>query len=205
MSSGFCGSATRGMTELDREIEYRLGDAKTPFKRMDVFTDDFSPPGTAEASPGQDYRKPSGPYQDKHTDAPARSEDGFVRDPLPGNAKDQKEYDAIDATQQGNYGDNVKKPKDQYPGAKMSEQKIDGPESFHKAMERRLAKGGVCNYSDFDAARMKRFCQKDRGMKFMVEDLHKRNPSQPEDWALKVIFNSEVVGDTPISHEYWDA
>lgn len=63
LSSSFSGSSTRTLNGLNREVESRM---RT--KRLDVFTDDFSPPGTAESSPGQDYTKRDAPYYKPHDD-----------------------------------------------------------------------------------------------------------------------------------------
>lgn len=104
------------MSNFSREVETRLATGKRG-KRLDTFTDDFSPPGTAESSPGANRTKPgtSGGYQKPHDDSPATAEPGFVRAAAAGNAKDQEPLDEIDAQTQRQEG-GIKKPSAQFPG-----------------------------------------------------------------------------------------
>lgn len=139
MSSGFTGGSTRGMSELDHEIEYRLGSIKEPpvnrlqdkLKHMDIFTDEFDPPGEHEQVPGADFNKRSAPYGKAHDDSPARSPNGFIRGSKTpeqdayektlqpaGRADDQIEYDALDEAM-AKYDKAIKDYEDQFPGSTM--------------------------------------------------------------------------------------
>lgn len=62
LSTGFGGASTKGFDSIDREVESRMKRA-----RMDVFTDDFTPPGSFDAFNGGDYSKP-GFIADPHSD-----------------------------------------------------------------------------------------------------------------------------------------
>jgi hypothetical protein len=107
LSSGFAGSTTREMGDFSREVETRMG------KRLDTFTDDFSPPGTAGIVSGQDVRKPG-------------QEDGYAKphdDSRPVASRDftlaaQKEQDAMNTLDRIEHLFNarVKKMDDQFPG-----------------------------------------------------------------------------------------
>jgi hypothetical protein len=126
MSTGYTGSDTRGLSDLDHEIEYRLGSIKEPprnrlqdkLKHMDIFTDEFSPPGAREAAPGANFHKPERPYADSHADQPAAAEPGFVRAAAAGRADDQKEYDSLDEAV-AKYDKAIKDWEDQFPGSTM--------------------------------------------------------------------------------------
>lgn len=98
MSTGFAGGATRKFKSVEHEVESRL-------KRMDVFTDDFSPPGASEKFPGSDFTKRNAPYEDKHTDMAAA-----------GNAREQPVLDEIDQ-QEHDFNAPLKPGHDQFPGA----------------------------------------------------------------------------------------
>lgn len=127
MSDGFSGSSTRGLDSLEKEIEYRLGQM-----RMDVFTKDFSPPGTAEVVSGQDVQRGIQPFEAPHDDSPARAPKGFVRGSAAGNADDQAEVDAMDVREQARSG-KIKSPKEQFPMKKNLDQMI----------EKRMARGST--------------------------------------------------------------
>lgn len=129
MSTGYTGGSTRGLSELDHEIEYRLGSIKEPpinrlqekLNRMDIFTDEFSPPGAREKAPGAEFDKRTAPYADSHTDQPAESESGFIRGSKlaqAGRADDQKEYDDLDEAM-ARYDKAIKDYEDQFPGSTM--------------------------------------------------------------------------------------
>lgn len=123
LSSSFASSATRSMSEFDRMVESRMS------KRLDVFTDDFSPPGTAEISPGQDVNKRSAPYGKKHEDYIPQSDPNFWQkgregpwaSQLPrkmhsaGDPKDQQPMDDLDETEYRHEAP-IKKSGDQFPG-----------------------------------------------------------------------------------------
>jgi hypothetical protein len=93
MSSGFAGSTTRGLSELDRAVETRM-------KRLDVFTDDFSPPGTSDAVPGVNYEKRAAPYGDKHDDSTEKyfNDGRQKRMGGVGDASEQEPMDKLDET-----------------------------------------------------------------------------------------------------------
>lgn len=50
MSNGFANSTTRGMGKFEREVESRM-------KRLDVFTDDFSPPELRKLRPDKTHKR----------------------------------------------------------------------------------------------------------------------------------------------------
>jgi len=150
MSSGFTGSSTRGMSDLDREIEYRLGNVKY----MDVFTNDFSPPGAADTEPWHDTTKGK-EYQKPHDDYPAGRPIG-TRSTRPsrlhaaGDPKDQAPMDLDDAITQRIQAP-IKNPNDQFPGAdvppylggiKEERPMADyvGSDEFHNRVESRMKK-----------------------------------------------------------------
>jgi len=107
-------------------------------KHLDVFTDDFSPPGASELAPGQDPNKANGGYQKPHDDFVPEASRKFTL-AAAGDAKDQEPLDRIDREQQ-QIESGIKPQSTQFPGAKrMSEEKkIDGPEAFSSEVEKRL-------------------------------------------------------------------
>lgn len=140
LSSGFAGAETRGMSELDREIEMRL--AGKP-KRLDTFTDDFGPPGTGEFGPGADPSKPgaSGGYGKKHEDTTPEADPSFTL-AAAGNAREQNESGTVDADVQ-KYNAHVKKYGEQFPGAQLGKQDPASPNAafdIHQTDPTRLRK-----------------------------------------------------------------
>lgn len=128
LSSGFAGSTTRSLnlTDLEKEIEYRLsGD----LKHLDVFTDDFSPPGATEQVRGADFRKQ--PQGNKPHDDYSQAEDNSFNHGVEkkmaaaGNAKDQEYLDEIDQSLHDFYS-KVKNPSEQFPGAKTLSRLAEG-------------------------------------------------------------------------------
>jgi hypothetical protein len=118
LSTAFSGSATRGMSEFDKEVETRM------FKRMDVFTDDFSPPGTSQSSPGQDNSKRNAPYEKPHDDFIPQADPQFWdKSKRPwakqlhsaGDPKDQEKMDWLDGMED-QIQKPIKNPYDQFPG-----------------------------------------------------------------------------------------
>lgn len=162
LSSSFSGSATRTLNSLNHEIESRMRSTK----RLDVFTDDFSPPGTAESSPGQDYTKRDAPYGKPHDDFEPVADPQFwdkKRLGFTGDPKDQEKMDWLDNEIYQQEAP-IKSPYDQFPGAVDMEDykeetrfdvhltdparlrkmaKIDGPEAFSKEVEKRMMKLAV--------------------------------------------------------------
>lgn len=156
MSSGFAGSNTKGMGGFDREVEARLAklEGRTK-KKLDIFTDEFSPPGVSEISPGQDVSKGKS-YQQPHDDTIPEADPKFTQKGLApaGDPAVQPEMDAMDQIQHEIQA-KIKKPEDQFPGVKMKKkmsgsdnasipfaatdpERIDGPQSFHDHMEKRM-------------------------------------------------------------------
>lgn len=109
MSSGFAGSLTRHMGKFEREVESRL----------DIFTDDFQPPGAFEKVPGSDVNKPKGGYEKPHDDTVPEADKRFVRMAAAGLPKDQEPMDALDRIEQ-RYQARIKEPGDQFPVGKES-------------------------------------------------------------------------------------
>jgi len=118
LSNSFAGSSTRTLEGLTREVE----------KRLDVFTDDFSPPGSREQVPGADFSKTSNNYQDRHTDESphpdlpihVKSDTLSVGDP-----NIQKYLDNLDKEVQ-QYEAQIKTPKEQFPGVGALLDKLEG-------------------------------------------------------------------------------
>jgi hypothetical protein len=122
LSQGFSSSATRGMSELDKEVETRM-------KHLDVFTDDFSPPGSGESFPGADFDKRDAPYGKPHDDFAPEADPSFWKKgsegpwarQLPqkmaaaGDARDQQPMDDLDEVEY-RFEAPVKKVEDQFPG-----------------------------------------------------------------------------------------
>lgn len=110
MSKGFTGAATRGMEEIDREIETRL-------TKLDAFTDEFSPPGVAEKTPGQDYSKGDGDtYGKPHDDIAPSEPDRPAPLDVSKSAEEQAASDIVDRQQQIIEG-GLKPQNSQLPGA----------------------------------------------------------------------------------------
>jgi hypothetical protein len=120
---GFATSNTRGSGNLAHELEERT-------KHLDVFTDEFSPPGSPRQTvPGQDVTK-GVEYQKPHddgagsTDLPVNRRDRVERGmSAAGNAKDQKPLDDLDKEIQKREGQ-IKKPSDQFPMGKKGTSKM---------------------------------------------------------------------------------
>lgn len=154
MSNSFSGSSTRGMSELDREIESRTMSVATAEKkkRLDVFTDDFGGRGTSEQVPGADFTKSKQPFEDSHDDTssadiPRRQNDKGLR-PMAaaGRASDQQGLNDVDAIE-SQIQQRIKPEQDQFPGAKKmsSEKKLAmdtnmSGEQFSGEVEKRMEK-----------------------------------------------------------------
>jgi hypothetical protein len=125
LSSGFAGSTTKSLGNVSREVEDRilnrppfLADAFNPTK-MDVFTDEFSPPGAAEIAPGQDVTKNKNPFQDKHSDFAGETRQFIKKMAAAGRASDQEMLDDMD-DQMHKEQSPIKPERDQFPGSKMN-------------------------------------------------------------------------------------
>lgn len=185
-SSSFTGASTRGESGFDREVESRM------VKRMDVFTEDFSPPGVSELPIGANPNKRDAPYADRHTDTTPESDPQFYDKRAlgrkflhsAGNPKEQESLDILDLIE-NQFNSKIKNPTDQFPGPvdmddhkaiagfdihqtdparlkqmhpynkesksmrKEMAEKVDGPESFHKAVEKKLSEiSNVSNKED---------------------------------------------------------
>jgi len=140
MSDGFAGGDTKKMQkELTRELEQTFGK-----KRLDVFTEDFSPPGATEKIPGVSFDKSDNGYQDKHTDTVPRADRSFTLAAAgPDKDPSMQELDDIDQREQEQTG-GIKPMDEQFPG------KIDGPESFHKSVEKRMKHLSFAKYKGLE-------------------------------------------------------
>lgn len=120
MSNSFTSSTTRGMEGYEREVESRKERNLARRKRLDRFTDDFSPPGATDAQPGADYTKGK-IYGQAHDDAtpkvdlPIHAKADLA---AAGNAIDQKELDDIDR-EANQHETPIKKESDQFPGSAL--------------------------------------------------------------------------------------
>lgn len=124
LSNSYSGSTTRSVRDVTKEIESRMT------KRMDVFTDDFQPPGASEISPGQDTSKRSAPYGKPHDDTRPVADPSFWQkgregpwaNQLPrnqlhsaGDPQDQEKMDWLDEMVYQTEAP-IKSPYDQFPG-----------------------------------------------------------------------------------------
>lgn len=144
LSDGFAGANTRSLSDLEREIEYRLGN----LTHMDIFTDSLKPDEFGESTPGADYSK------QKYLNV--------------GNVKEQEELDDMDKEA---YADEVKikDPKDQFPGSKLDRlaEKIaekvwqKSLEGANKEIEKRMT---LASSSDVVDKMVKEFKEKMRGV-----------------------------------------
>lgn len=110
------------MGKVEREIEKRT-------KHLDVFTDEFNPPYSREIAPGQDTSKRRGGYQKPHDDKQEPDLKNPIRLGYAGKASDQESLDALDRQVQ-QYEAQIKLPKEQFPGGKMSELKSEIKNDF---------------------------------------------------------------------------
>lgn len=111
LSTGFTGSTTRAMGKFEREVE----------KRLDMFTDEFSPPYSGEAFPGGNFQKSKLPYGKPHEDTVPEAESQFLKKRLApaGKASEQPLLDKID--QRAYQAEaSIKKPSEQFPGSKLA-------------------------------------------------------------------------------------
>lgn len=137
LSDGFGGSWTRQAGDALKEIESRM-------KRLDVFTDDFSPPGTGELAPGQNPDK-VGDSQVPHDDTtdvqvPSAFNRGIQKSlGGVGDAKDQEMMNELDMEQHKmNCG--IKPMSSQFPRASDKEEKFwRNEKGLSKEIERRMS------------------------------------------------------------------
>lgn len=128
LSTGFANGSTKQFKGVDREVESRL-------KRLDVFTDDFAPPGVSEKFPGGDFSKRNAPYEDRHSDNKKLHN--------PGSVKEQQVLDDLDAREQA-FNAPIKNPYDSFPGALNFNQKSEvGAFDKHQTDPTRLKKMAV--------------------------------------------------------------
>lgn len=150
MSTGFAGSSTRDLDGFEREVETRMR------KRLDIFTDDFDPPGTSEAFPGGNFNKqrqyPGKPHDDfSQAEDNSRNHDPRYKPMHNPGPKAQGDQEAFDALDEAAYLDDarIKPPDEQFPGKphtrggprlkRLAEKPGDGPEAFNRAVERKLS------------------------------------------------------------------
>ena len=151
LSSSFGGASTKGFKSVDREVEARLA-------RLDVFTDDFSPPGTSDAFNGGDFKKP-GFGKKAHEDYSSDEDNSrnhsksFKPMSLPRD-REKEQMDKIDSDEYR--FENIVKDTGGLPGVtkgkKMAEKfddhavdpaklkSSDGPDALNKKVEAKLAK-----------------------------------------------------------------
>lgn len=115
MSDGFAGANTKSVTSFQREVEARM-------KSLDIFKDDFSPPGTGELGPGENPNKPDNGYGAVHSENAALDSD-----------KAQSAMDDIDEEVQQREG-GIPSIDDEVP----RESEMSGPEGFDQEIEKRM-------------------------------------------------------------------
>lgn len=138
LSTGCTGSATRGMSEFDREVETRMSNRKS----LDMFTDEFYPPYSSETFPGADFTKRSAPYQARHDIYTPESDPQFWDKSIrahpekgyganlkkhmhaAGDFHDQEKMDWLDEREH-RFNAGIKPERDQFPGA--LKESIDQP------------------------------------------------------------------------------
>jgi hypothetical protein len=117
-------------------------------KRMDVFTEDFSPPGVSELPRGANPNKRDAPYADRHTNTIPESDPKFYdKRPLgrkflhsAGNPKEQESLDFLDQIE-NQFNSKIKNPTDQFPGAvDMDDHKAIAGFDIHQTDPARLKK-----------------------------------------------------------------
>lgn len=115
MSNGFAGNTTKTLYEIERELENRYEKSMSK-KRLDVFTDDFNPPGAVEHVPGGNYKK-RGDTGIKHEDSVPEADKSFTL--AAGKAEEQEPMDVMDADEyRKEVG--IKKYGEQFPGSLLS-------------------------------------------------------------------------------------
>lgn len=144
-------SASEAVNDCKRKIDSKQ------LKRLDVFTDDFSPPETAEAFPGGNFKKQ--PQRNKPHDDISQSEDNSrnhskfrpMHNPGPDSQGKQEDLDALDIAQ--HIEESFIKPKsEQFPGKpKMKHSEMSG-DSFSKEVEKRMKQLG---YEDSSKEKLK--------------------------------------------------
>jgi hypothetical protein len=105
------------MSGFEREVEARMS------KKLDVFTDEFSPPGATDGFPGGDFSKRGAPYGKPHEDSTPDADPSFwdksirARHKLhsAGDPADQEKMDWLDE-QVYKIEAPIKNPYDQFPG-----------------------------------------------------------------------------------------
>ncbi len=130
MSSSFAGASTRGMSDLEREIEYRLGRMSAADALIEV---NASVPV-----------KGVGPYSKAHDDFSTADDNSRNHDPklhpMAGD-REQEEMDRLDNVEYLAQA-RIKKQRDQFPGAKMNTSDMSGDkfsDEVEKRMQKRLA------------------------------------------------------------------
>ena len=112
MSNGFASSNTKAIPSKEREI---LSNNRSKLlKRLDVFTDDFAPPGPTDVVPGVNPNKDANPYQDKHDDTKPEAKKNFTL--TDEKSKEWSEHLSNIDHQEHLFNAGIKKPSDQFPG-----------------------------------------------------------------------------------------
>lgn len=114
MSTGFGGATTKTYSDVTHEVETRLA----KLKGLDRFTDDFSPPGTAEFTPGQDPDKDSGGYGKPQDNTSSATSTSTIPSNLESSPFKQELLDEIDEGEQRATA-TIKPVEEQFPGSQM--------------------------------------------------------------------------------------
>lgn len=70
-----------------------------------------------------------------------------------------------------------------------------------KISDMQLEKGEV-TMTEFNETAMLKLVNKDHYLRFVYKDLSNRNPNMPNSEVLRVIYNSNIEGDSILSAEY---
>jgi hypothetical protein len=142
MSNGFAGSTTRTMGNFERELEKRT-------KKLDVFTDEFSPPGATDAEPGRNYTKGK-EYQKPHDDPTPKTDlPSKGRALAAGKASDQPPLDKMDEEEQKRTG-GIKPPDEQFPSGRTFKNRLQRLK-FEIKKDIGLSEDYICSQCDIGA------------------------------------------------------
>lgn len=120
LSNGFTGGSTRGMGTFMQELEIRM-------KKLDLFTDEFSPPGAAEKVPGADFTKRTAPYAKPHDNTVPEAK--FRGMAAAGDPKDQEPADVLDRIEYRIQAP-IKNPYNEFPGSYQDKEIVNDLGAF---------------------------------------------------------------------------
>ena len=143
---------------MDRK-KLSTGFAGVTTKSLDVFTDDFSPPGSGESFKGGDFQKSNLPFGSKHADTSSKDSTSAL---AVGNPKVQEKMDTMDEIE-NRYQSRIKPPKDQFPGARL-DKKGDTNEPSKDEAKMGASDNGAFDKHQVDPAQLKREVKKDLGV-----------------------------------------